>query len=103
MKLDTWKFFGINIKWSHIISPAAAQDALIKYLDTVPFNKISAFGGDSSFIDGVYGHQYLARRNVSISLDKKVEDGIFSIDKVKEISEKLFYKNPLRIFKLDKH
>ena len=58
----------IDMCWGHIISPEAARRALVEWLDAVPANKISAFGGDYGFIDGVYGHQYLARQNVAASL-----------------------------------
>lgn len=90
----------IDMCWAHIISPTASVNALIEWIDSVPMNKISAFGGDYIFVDGVYGHQYLARVNVSKSLAKKVEEGVFDVERAKEISEMLFYKNPLRIFKL---
>jgi predicted TIM-barrel fold metal-dependent hydrolase len=91
----------IDMCWAHIISPEASVNALIEWIDSVPVNKISAFGGDYIFIDGVYGHQYIARGNVSKSLTKKVNDGVFGIDRAKEISEMLFYTNPCKIFKLE--
>lgn len=90
----------IDMCWAHIISPAAVRDALSDYLDAVPYNKISAFGGDYCFIDGVYGHLRLARENVSKVLSDKVDEGIFSEDKALEIAKALFYENPFRIFKL---
>lgn len=31
-------------------------NALLEWFDTVPLNKISAFGGDYLSVDGVYGH-----------------------------------------------
>jgi hypothetical protein len=73
--------------------------ALAEYLDAVPFNKISAFGGDYLFVDGVYGHQQIARENVSKALALKVDEGIFDLDRAKEIARCLFYENPLKIFK----
>lgn len=91
----------IDMCWAHIISPEAAINAMVEYMDSVPANKISAFGGDYLFIDGVYGHQYIARVNVSKALTRKVDDGIIDIDHAKEISEMLFYKNPSKIFKLE--
>lgn len=90
----------IDMCWAHIISPTACVNALVEWIDAVPINKISAFGGDHCFIDGVYGHQYLARVNVSKALAIKVDDGVFDIDRAKEIAEFLFYKNPLRLFNL---
>ena len=90
----------IDMCWAHIISPAACVNALIEWIDSVPYNKITAFGGDYLLVDAVYGHQYLARINVSKSLAHKVEEGIFSTDEAKNIAKSLFYDNPKRIFKL---
>jgi hypothetical protein len=90
----------IDMCWAHIISPAACVNALIEWIDSVPYNKITAFGGDYLLVDAVYGHQYLARVNVSKSLAHKVEEGIFSTDEAKHIAKALFYDNPKRIFKL---
>jgi predicted TIM-barrel fold metal-dependent hydrolase len=90
----------IDMCWAHIISPTASINALLNWLDCVPANKISAFGGDYLFVDGVYGHQLLARENVSKALTRKVEDGVMDIDRAKRVSEMLFFENPLRIFKL---
>lgn len=90
----------IDMCWAHIISPSASVSALDEFLDAVPYNKISAFGGDYCFVDGVYGHLYLAKENVSKVLANKVEQRIFNIDKALDIAHALFYDNPKRIFKL---
>jgi len=91
----------IDMCWAHIISPTASVNALVEWIDSVPMNKISAFGGDYCFVDGVYGHQYLARLNVSKALAIKVEEGLFDEERAKEIAKMLFYENPYRIFKLE--
>lgn len=91
----------IDMCWAHIISPAASAAALNDFLDAVPYTKISAFGGDYLFPDGVYGHLRLARETVSRVLAEKVCEGIFSPDKALEIAHNLFYDNPVRIFDLD--
>ena len=90
----------IDMCWAHIISPEASINALTEWIDSVPLNKISAFGGDYFIIDAVYGHQYMARVNVCRALTKKVEEDVFDIVRAKEISKMLFYNNPLKIFKL---
>ncbi|MCP4644298.1 MAG: amidohydrolase family protein [bacterium] len=91
----------IDMCWAHIISPVASIQALVEWLDSVPANKISAFGGDYCFVDGVYGHQFLARRNVSRALAMKVDADDMDLDRACQIAEMLFVSNPLRIFKLD--
>jgi predicted TIM-barrel fold metal-dependent hydrolase len=92
----------IDMCWGHIISPEAARRALVEWLDAVPANKISAFGGDYCFVDGVYGHQMLARRNVAAALAQKVADGSFDMDRAKQIARMVFVDNPMRIFNLAK-
>ena len=92
----------IDLCWGHIISPAAAQRALVEWLDAVPANKINAFGGDYRLPDGVYGHQLMARHNVSVSLAQKVGDGVFDVDEAKRVAKMLFVDNPAKLFKLEK-
>jgi hypothetical protein len=91
----------VDMCWAHIISPSASICALHDFLDAIPYNKISAFGGDYLFVDGVYGHLEIARRNVARVLAEKAENGIFGEDKALEIARALFYDNPKRIFKLE--
>jgi uncharacterized protein len=91
----------IDMCWAHIVSPEASVQALSEWIEAVPINKISAFGGDYLFIDGVYGHQYIARENVSRVLAEKVSRGLFDLDRAKQIATLLFYGNPKEIFKLD--
>lgn len=93
----------IDMCWAHIMSPYASVEALNDFLDAVPYNKISAFGGDYCFADAVYGHLYLARQNVARTLAGKVELGVFSEDKAVDIAKALFYDNPKRIFQLESH
>lgn len=91
----------VDMCWAHIISPVASRQILGEWLETMPYNKIIAFGGDYHFIDAVYGHQYLARKNVSKTLAAKVEEGLFDIDEAIKIANCLFYDNPLKLFKLE--
>lgn len=90
----------IDMCWAHIISPSASVSALYEWLDSVPANKISAFGGDYCFVDGVVGHSIIARQNVSRALAMKVRDGAFDIEQAKDIAQMLLIRNPERIFKL---
>ncbi|MHB1485022.1 MAG: amidohydrolase family protein [Saccharofermentanales bacterium] len=90
----------IDMCWAHIISPTACVTALSDFLDAIPYNKISAFGGDYLFVDGIYGHLQISRQNVSRTLAGKVERDVFDIDKALDIAKALYYDNPKRIFKL---
>ena len=90
----------IDMCWGHIISPEAARRALVEWLDVVPANKIIAFGGDYCFVDGVYGHQRLARDNVAAALAAKVRDGSFDLERARQIAQWVFVDNPVRILNL---
>lgn len=88
----------IDFCWAHIISPAAAVEALVEYLDAVPANKISGFGGDYIFIDGVYGHQVLARQNIARALAIKVDQGDFDMDRARQLARMILHDNPAALF-----
>lgn len=90
----------IDMCWAHIISPNGSVQALLEYIDAVPLNKISAFGGDYLFIDGVYGHQYLAREDTAKALSIKMHEGLFGLDEAKHIARMFLYENPKRIFRM---
>lgn len=90
----------IDMCWAHIVSPNASVNALFEWFDTVPLNKISAFGGDYCFVDGVYGHLKLAQQDVAKALSVKVDEGLFDIDRANDIAKMLFYDNPKNIFRL---
>ena len=90
----------LDMCWAHIISPNASVNALLEWIDTVPLNKISAFGGDYLFVEGVYGHQAMARENISRALAIKVTEGIFDTIEAKKIAKMLYFDNPNVIFKL---
>ena len=93
-------FANVNIDmcWAHIISPEASVRALVEFLDAVPANKISAFGGDYCFVDGVVGHLEIARRNVARALAEKVRLDTFDVARACEIAKMVFFDNPARIF-----
>lgn len=91
----------IDMCWAHIISPSTSEHALEEWLDTVPYNKISAFGGDYRIVDAVYGHQVLARLDVSRALSRKVGAGCFDLETAKVIAKRLLLENPIEIFRLD--
>jgi predicted TIM-barrel fold metal-dependent hydrolase len=90
----------IDMCWAHIVSPNASVNALLEWFDTVPLNKISAFGGDYLFVDGVYGHLKLAQQDVARALSIKVEEGLFDMDKARDVAKMLFFDNPKNIFRL---
>jgi uncharacterized protein len=88
----------IDMCWAHIISPIASINALREWIDSVPLNKISAFGGDYGIIDAIVGHQRMARENVSRALSMAISDGVFDINEAKRIGKMLLHDNPTELF-----
>lgn len=90
----------IDFCWAQIISPTASVRALAEYLDAVPANKISGFGGDYGFVDAVYGHQYIARENVARALATKVDEGTFDLDRARQLARMILRDNPAALWGL---
>ncbi|MFX1606027.1 MAG: amidohydrolase family protein [Promethearchaeota archaeon] len=88
----------IDMCWMHIISPNRSQTALAQWLDEVPANKILGFGGDYLFVEGVYGHSVLARKNVADILALKVNDKVYSLDQAKRYAQWLLRENALQLY-----
>jgi uncharacterized protein len=92
----------IDMCWLYIISPSYSERYLNEWLETVPVNKIMAFGGDFHNVEGVYGHLLFARQIVANVLIKKVKNGYFTEEEAKLISKMLFHDNAINILNLEK-
>lgn len=90
----------IDFCWAHIISTTASVRALVEYLDAVPANKLLGFGGDYNFIDGVVGHAFIARENVAKALAIKVDEGVFDLDRGKQLAQMILHDNAAALFNL---
>ena len=84
--------------WAHALSPVASKRALSEWLELFPYTKISGFGGDYAFASGTYGHQKLARYNISQVLSEKVEEGLFDEEEACKIGKAILYDNPAKLF-----
>ncbi|MCY1723183.1 amidohydrolase family protein [Prolixibacteraceae bacterium Z1-6] len=92
----------IDLCWLYIISPSYSERYLNEWLETVPANKIMAFGGDFHNVEGVYGHLLFARQVVANVLIKKVRDGYFSEAEALKVAQMILHDNAISILKLDK-
>lgn len=90
----------LDLCWLHIISPTAGVRMLHEAIETVPANKIFAFGGDFIIPEGAYGHSVLARRVVSQVLAEKVEHGALSEDEALRLARRMLRENPAEIYRL---
>jgi len=90
----------VDFCWAHVISPTASVRALVEYLDAVPANKILGFGGDYNFVDGVVGHAFIARENVARALAIKVDEGVFDLNRARQLAQMILHDNPAALFGL---
>lgn len=90
----------IDMCWMYVISPSYSERYLNEWLETVPANKIMAFGGDYFNVEGVYSHLMLAKQVISNVLVRKVKDGYFTEDEAIKIARMILHDNAINIFKI---
>jgi predicted TIM-barrel fold metal-dependent hydrolase len=89
-----------DITWLPIISPEMARRLLHELIETVPGNKIMAFGGDALTVEMAYGHSVMARQLVARVLSEKVDEGYLSEDEAVVLARRMLKDNPASLYKL---
>jgi len=89
-----------DLTWLAIISPEVNRRLLHEVIETVPGNKIMAFGGDSIIVEMAYGHSRMARQMVTQVLSEKVSEGYLEEDEAVTLAQKMLRDNPAALFKL---
>ena len=90
-----------DLCWVHVISPTVGQRVLREWIETVPANKIFAFGGDYLFVEGAYAHSRLARAGVARVLSEMVDDGYLTLPEALALARKVLHDNAFEFFKLE--
>ncbi len=90
-----------DITWLPIISPEVARQLLHELIETVPGNKIMAFGGDSMTVEMAYGHAVMARQLVSRVLSEKIDEGYLSEDEALVLARRMLRDNPASLYRLE--
>ncbi len=89
----------VDFSWIYIISPKAAQDALIKSIEMIPINKIIGFGGDCQHIEGTYAHLQLAKSVWQSAFTYLIENKWLDESSAKYIFTRIAQTNPLMVYK----
>jgi predicted TIM-barrel fold metal-dependent hydrolase len=90
----------VDMSWVYAISPSYSERYLHEWLETVPVNKIMAFGGDMRCVENIYGELLFARAIISKVLISKVQDGYFTEDEAKVIARMILHDNVVRFYNL---
>jgi predicted TIM-barrel fold metal-dependent hydrolase len=88
----------LDLCWVWVISPRAGRGMLHEMIETLPQNKVTAFGGDYIFIEGTYGHSVLARQNITRVLEEKVAEGWFGEDDARQYARAVMYDNARELY-----
>jgi len=90
-----------DITWLPIISPEIARQLLHELIETVPGNKIMAFGGDSMTVEMAYGHAKMTRQLVTRVLSEKIAEGYLDENEAVVLARRMLRDNPASLFKLN--
>lgn len=91
----------LDMSWLYIISPSYAERYLHEWLETVPANKIMAFGGDYHNVENSYGHSLMARAVVAKVLVEKVRTGYLTESEAINIARMILRDNAIELFRLE--
>ncbi len=91
----------VDLCWLHVISPSVSKRMLHELIETVPSNKILAFGGDYVIVEGAYAHSRIARRVVAEVLSEKVSSGYVSREDALQLAGDLLRNNAWNLFGLE--
>ena len=90
----------IDLCWLYAISPTYSKNYLSEWLETIPANKIMAFGGDYHNVENVYAELQVAKEVILEVLVNKVREGYFDEDEARQIARMLLYDNAVKIYNL---
>ena len=92
----------LNLCWTHIISQRFVVTALDEMIDTIPMNKILAFGGDYGIpVEKVYGHLVMAREDVAKVLARRIAGRSMTEDQALALAHKWFWQNAVDLYRLN--
>lgn len=86
--------------WLHHISPSAYRGALTAWIETVPMNKIFAWGGDHALIEHSYGSLLLAKDLIADVLTDLVERNYFDLELALVVAKRILHENGAEFWRL---
>ena len=92
----------LNACWSHLLAPRLTAQAYDWWLDMLPINRISAWGGDYWWaVENVYGVVTVVRDILAEVLAARIERGDFDEARALQIARRWMHDNPREIYFLD--
>jgi hypothetical protein len=97
----TYPNVSANLAWLYILSPAAAGYLLNQLLETVPVNRIHAFGGDYDFVEGALSHILIARKVIANILEKKILANALSEEAAVNVARQILWNAPADFYRIN--
>ncbi len=89
----------LDLCWSHVCSPMMTRSLLNEWIDIVPANKITAFGGDYVFeVEKIYGHLVMARENIAHVLASRIEEGLMNKEQAINLAKNWLHDVPAKLY-----
>ncbi len=86
--------------WLHGISYAGYRQALTSWIETVPMNKIFAWGGDHTILEQSYGSLVVARELVADVLADLVQRDYFDVELALLVARRMLHDNGVEFWRL---
>ncbi len=87
--------------WLHFLAPEVFRQALSEWVETVPANKIFAWGGDHWMpVDHSFATLLLGKKLVAQTMAGKVASGSLRMKTALEVTAKIMGENALRVYSL---
>ncbi len=92
----------LNMCWCHVISQQMSISALDEWIDLVPVNKITGFGGDYHRpVEKIYGHLVMAREDIATVLVRRIEDKQMTFGEAVSLARMFLFDNPRELYRLE--
>ncbi len=91
----------VNGCWLNEISPSAYKAALLSWIETVPMNKIFAWGGDHFVLENSYASLKLSKALAADVLADLVDHDYFDEELALEIANRMFWQNGMDFWEIN--
>lgn len=91
----------INLCWTYLISQRVAREAIAEILETVPLNKVIAFGSDTVVAPEAFGHLVMCLESLSCALADRVSASFLTEDSAAEIAGRWLSGNAIDWYGLE--
>jgi len=91
----------IESGWLAYIAPAVYRRAMGEWLDSVPMNKLLAFGADCLCVEQTYGALLLTRRLLAQTLSEKIGHDGWTVRLAEEVARRVLSQNAVDLYRLE--